>query len=123
MALPDADTVGWYRHGAAPGDRAGSAVLAGHVDSRDRGLGALAALRFTRTGDRVRVTLADGTPLTYRVVDRMSYAKRALPADRLFGRGGPAALRLVTCGGSFMPEAGGYTENLVVTAVPTGSTS
>jgi hypothetical protein len=45
MALPDdVDRVGWYRFGPAPG-AAGSAVLAGHVDDAEQGLGALAALR------------------------------------------------------------------------------
>jgi hypothetical protein len=42
MALPDdVDRLGWYRFGPVPGAE-GSAVLAGHVDDAEQGLGALA---------------------------------------------------------------------------------
>jgi hypothetical protein len=121
MALPDARRVGWYRHGASPGTGRGSAVLAGHVDSREVGLGALVRLRESRAGDRVVVTRADGSRVPYRVVRVVAHAKAALPLASLFRRGGAPVLRVVTCGGSFSPEAGGYEENVVVTAVPAGS--
>ena len=53
MTLPaDVDRVGWYRFGPAPGDD-GSAVIAGHVDDREQGLGALAPLRDAAVGDEV----------------------------------------------------------------------
>ena len=40
MALPpDPRTIGWYRYGAGPGDRVGSVVLGGHLDSREYGVG------------------------------------------------------------------------------------
>jgi len=49
MALPeDVDRVGWYRFGPAPGSAEGTAVLAGHVDDAEQGLGALAPLREGR---------------------------------------------------------------------------
>src|SRR4029077_16363446 len=42
MALPtSASMVGWYRFGSRPLDRAGATVLAGHVDTRADGVGAL----------------------------------------------------------------------------------
>lgn len=34
---PDGARVGWYRHGPVPGAAGGSAVLAGHVDTRRDG--------------------------------------------------------------------------------------
>ena len=45
------------------------------------------------------------------------FDQQALPAE-VFARTGPERLRLVTCTGPYLPEAGGYQQNLVVTAVP-----
>ena len=51
--------------------------------------------------------------------------KRALPVDLLFTREGPPRLTLVTCGGPFLPDIGGYRDNVVVVAepAPVGSSS
>jgi len=118
MELPeDVDRVGWYRFGPAPG-AGGSAVLAGHVDERDQGLGVLAALRATPIGAEVLVTDAAGAVTRWRVVSRETVQKQALPLDRLFTRDGPPRLVLVTCGGPFLPELGSYRDNLVVVAEP-----
>jgi hypothetical protein len=119
MALPDDPRIlGWYRFGPTVGERDGAAVVAGHVDSRQYGIGPLAALAAVRPGADVVVTRADGRTLRYRVVGVERIAKQALPLDRLFARSGPHRLFLVTCGGAFVPEAGGYTDNVIVTAVP-----
>lgn len=117
----DARQVGWYRFGPEPGSEAGSAVLVGHRDSRTQGAGALFPLDRARPGDRVTVTLADATVVTYQVTERRWYDKQALPLASLFDRSGPARLTLVTCGGAYDPERGGYQQNLVVTAVPVGA--
>jgi hypothetical protein len=66
----------------------------------------------------VAVTLADGTVVTYRVSAVERVPKTVLPADRLFARDGPPQLALITCGGDFDREKGGYTDNVVVTAAP-----
>lgn len=117
MRLPDDPRVlGWYRFGAGPGDR-GSVVLAGHVDSRRFGVGPLAELQAIGVGDRVEVaTGRDGTR-SYRVDSIERFDRQALPAE-VFARTGPERLRLVTCTGPYVPEAGGYQQNLVITAVP-----
>jgi hypothetical protein len=118
MALPDdVDRVGWYRFGPAPGDD-GSAVLAGHVDDAEQGLGALAPLRDAAVGDDVVVTDAAGTESRWRVVSRELLQKQALPLDRLFAREGPPRLTLITCGGPFLAEFGSYRDNVVVVAEP-----
>lgn len=118
MAIPDeVDRVGWYRFGPAPGD-GGSAVLAGHVDDRDQGLGELAPLRAADAGAEVEVTDAAGTATRWHVVSREQIDKQALPLDRLFAREGPPRLVLVTCGGEFLPEYGSYESNVVVVAEP-----
>ena len=118
MTIPaEVDRVGWYRFGPVPGGD-GSAVIAGHVDSRTQGFGALAPMRGAEPGDDVLVTDADGTTTRWRVVSRELIEKRALPLDRLFGREGPPRLTVVTCGGPFLPEVGGYRDNVVVVAEP-----
>jgi hypothetical protein len=118
MALPpDPRVLGWYRFGPAPGAGNGSVVLAGHLDSERYGLGPLVGLREVEAGDGVRVTTSDGSRRSYRVVDVRRYDRQALP-EELFARTGAERLRIITCGGEYLPEAGGYQQNLVVTAVP-----
>jgi len=116
MALPaTAFAVAWYRFGAGPLDRAGATVLAGHVDTRDEGVGPLAALASVRGGDLVEVR-AGRHIITYRItaVTRISKALIDLPA--VFSRAGRPRLHLVTCGGVYLPEEGGYQDNVVVAA-------
>ncbi|SFT32618.1 Sortase family protein [Geodermatophilus amargosae] len=118
MELPDdVGRAGWYRFGPAPG-APGSAVLAGHVDDAEQGLGALAPLREAAPGQEVLVTDAAGATTRWRVVSRELLDKQALPVDLLFGREGPPRLTLVTCGGPFLPDVGGYRDNVVVVAEP-----
>ena len=118
MALPDhPQQVGWYRYGPQPGDASGSVVLGGHVDSRADGIGPLAALGRLERGDRIVVQQAAGRQV-YRVRSVQLISKRALPVAALFDRSGPAALRILTCGGPYDPSRGGYRDNLVVTAEP-----
>jgi hypothetical protein len=119
MTLPeDVDRVGWYRFGPAPGDDEGTAVLAGHVDDAEQGLGALAPLREVEVGAEVRVTDAAGAVTDWRVVSRELIEKRAVPLDALFQRTGPPRLVLLTCGGEFQPELRSYADNVVVVAEP-----
>ena len=53
--------LGWWRDGAAPGDRNGAVLVAGHVDSANAGIGAFFRLPQARRGDRVQVTTARRT--------------------------------------------------------------
>jgi hypothetical protein len=118
MALPpDPREVGWYRFGPAPGSGGGSAVLAGHVDTQEYGVGPLARLGEVGPGDRIDVRLSTGRSTTYRVDSVERFDRQALP-ESVFGRAGRERLRVVTCTGPYLPEAGGYQQNLVVTAVP-----
>jgi sortase (surface protein transpeptidase) len=118
MAIPDdVDRAGWYRFGPAPGAD-GSAVIAGHVDDREQGLGVLEPLREAAVGTEVVVTDAAGTTTRWRVVSRELISKQALPLEQLFARSGAPRLTLVTCGGPFLPEFGSYRDNVVVVAEP-----
>jgi sortase (surface protein transpeptidase) len=118
MAIPaDVGRVGWYRFGPVPGTP-GSAVVAGHVDDAEQGLGILARLREAAAGQEVVVTDAEGTTSRWRVVSRELITKAALPLDRIFARSGPPRLVLLTCGGPFLPEYRSYRDNVVVVAEP-----
>jgi LPXTG-site transpeptidase (sortase) family protein len=119
MEVPlDVATVGWYRFGPGPGATEGSAVLSGHVDDYEQGLGAFYRLGKLEVGATVTVQLADGTVLDYRVRNVERVAKPELPVGQVFARDGAPRLTLVTCGGDFNRAAGVYTENVVVTAEP-----
>lgn len=118
MQLPaNPEVLGWYRFGPAPGSGRGSVVLAGHLDSRRFGLGPLVTLRTAEVGDRVRVTNDNGRARSYEIQAVRRFDRQGLP-DRIFDRSGPERLHLITCGGAYDPDAGGYQQNLVVTAVP-----
>jgi sortase (surface protein transpeptidase) len=118
MELPeDVSRVGWYRFGPVPGAD-GSAVLAGHVDDREQGAGALYPLQEADVGDELTITDAAGTATRWRVVSRELITKQVLPVDRIFARDGAPRLTLITCGGPFLPEFSSYRDNVVVVAEP-----
>jgi sortase (surface protein transpeptidase) len=119
MEVPEnVATAGWYRFGPAPGEQHGSVVLSGHINDRDQGVGAFAVLADVAEGEPVRVTMADGRVLDYRVVARERFDKSVVPMGRIFDRSGAPRLTLVTCGGAFDRASGNYRDNIVVTAVP-----
>jgi hypothetical protein len=119
MELPDDPArIGWYRFGPAPGDPRGSVVLGGHVDSVRYGVGPLARLASVEVGARIAVTAADGTTQRYRVTSIERISKAALPTDRLFDPDTAPRLVVITCGGRYLPEAGGYEDNIVLIAKP-----
>lgn len=121
MTVPtDVAEIGWYRHGPVPG-ATGSAVLAGHVDSRTQGRGAFFSLDRLAPGDEVEVTDAAGDTTTWVVTGRQTIDKDVLPLEEVFRRDGPARLVLVTCGGDFDGSARSYRSNVVVTAEPRSS--
>jgi Sortase domain len=118
MALPDRPTkIGWYSYGPRPGATSGSAVLGGHIDSRRYGIGPLAGLRRLARGDDIVVRTATGS-VSFEVSSVRMISKRALPLNEIFDRDGAPRLRIVSCGGAYLPAQGGYQDNVVVTAVP-----
>jgi hypothetical protein len=120
MALPTKPTeIGWYAYGPRPGDPQGSAVLGGHLDSREYGIGPLAVLRRLHKGDVIVVETTTGRE-NFRVTSVRLIRKQALPLHTLFDRGGDRRLRIITCGGPYFSSRGGYQDNLVVTAIPAG---
>ncbi len=121
MEIPDdVDDLGWYDPdgiGVAPG-LAGTAVLAGHVDSRSQGRGALYELRELAVGDPIEVALEDGSVQTWRVTAVVQYPKATLPYAEVFTWAGPPRLALITCGGEFDRTERSYLDNIVAYAEP-----
>jgi hypothetical protein len=117
MEIPeDVTAVGWYRYGPAPGEP-GSAVLAGHVDSRRQGLGVLHRLREVEVGAPIEIVDADGNRTRWEVTALRQLPKAELPTEELFRREGQPTLAIVTCGGSFDPALGRYADNVIAYAV------
>lgn len=116
-AIPTNPAVaGWYRFGSVPGAPRGATVLMAHVDDAQR-LGPLAAMASLSPGDRINVTTSDGS-VSYHV-DRVGRVpKDDLDTDALFSRNSAPRLHVVTCGGPFDEEEGGYRDNVVAVAVP-----
>jgi sortase (surface protein transpeptidase) len=106
--------TGWYTNSPPPG-ATGSAVIAGHVDSR-AGPGVFFWLRDLRTGERIYVRRADGTMAIFIVTKVQLYAKNAFPTAAVYGSVPDAELRLITCGGTFDYARGSYLSNVVVYA-------
>lgn len=122
MELPgDPDVAGWYRHGALPGEVAGSAVIAAHVTAQGR-RGALYPLAQVQAGQVVLVT-GPKRILRYRITSVVAESRGDVDLARLFSRSGAPRLHIVTCAGRWDPVRRSYDNTLVVTAVPvpTGS--
>jgi sortase (surface protein transpeptidase) len=100
-----------------PGEQ-GTAVIAGHVDSRTQGRGAFWPLRELRPGDVIEVVHEDGTSTRWRVDEVVRYPKTDIPIEDIFTFDGDERLALITCGGEFDRSAGAYLDNYVVMASP-----
>jgi len=109
--------VGWYQRGSVPG-RAGTAVLASHVDSRAEGRGVFFRLAEMVPGDPIELVDASGERSRWVVVARDMHLKQELPSGVLFAESGPVRIALVTCGGRFDTAARSYTHNIIVWAEP-----
>lgn len=107
--------AGWYRYSPTPG-QLGPAVILGHVDSARYGPGVFYRLGTLRRGEVVDVTRADGRVARFRVDRVAQFPKAQFPTAQVYGNVDHAALRLVTCGGTFDRSSGSYEDNIVVFA-------
>lgn len=121
MEIPeDIRLVGWYDLGVAPGAEQGSAVLVAHRDGRVQGRGVFYSIGNLKPGNRIEVTRDDGSNITYEVVARELISKTGFTkqAPELFAIDGPHRLTLISCGGYYDRDNGGYQANVIVTALP-----
>ena len=119
LQVPATTTVaGWFTGSPRPGT-VGSAIIAGHVDSKT-GPGIFFWLRALHRGDRIYVGRADGTMAVFTVTGVRKFAKDAFPTSAVYGPVPDPELRLITCGGVFDRSRGSYLSNVVVFARLTG---
>jgi hypothetical protein len=109
----------WYKYSATPG-QIGSSVIEGHLDSR-QGPAVFFRLGALRPGDTIDINLADGITAIFRITGVREYAKAKFPAKAIYGATDYAALRLITCGGTFDYATGHYLSSTVVFASLTAS--
>lgn len=107
----DPSVLGWWRSGAAPGARTGTALLTGHTVHS--GGGALDDLEQLESGDHI-VVWSSAAHLDFRVqrVSVLSKEQLANEAEQLFSQSVPGRLVLVTCEDWNGTE---YESNVVVT--------
>ncbi|HLL62835.1 MAG TPA: sortase [Propionibacteriaceae bacterium] len=110
--------VGWWDGSSYVGDDYGSTVIAGHVDTLDRGVGFFVRLWKAEVGERIVVS-AGNARQAYTITKLRQVPRTDLVDDEeVFAIDGPPRLVLITCTGEFRPERGGYSRNLVVVASP-----
>jgi len=111
--------VGWWKDGPLPGAR-GNAVVVGHVDS-ETGPAVFYGLSSLRRGDQIMVTRRDSVTVRFAVRSVERFPLEHFPANRVYRRGGPPGLVLLTCGGKYDRSVSRYQDNVVVFATPAGS--
>jgi sortase (surface protein transpeptidase) len=114
MEVPNFGLAGWYEPGPRPG-APGPAVIAAHVDSV-KGPDVFFRLKELTDGDEITVKHADGAETTFEVRRSEQQLKEDLPVDRIWSDTKEVALRLITCGGNFDPNARSYKSNVIVYA-------
>jgi hypothetical protein len=118
MQVPPLSTrageAAWYKYSVAPG-QIGASVIEGHVDNY-LGPAVFFRLGALHPGDSIDVTLADGVTAVFRVTGVRQYAKSNFPAKTVYRAAGYAALRLITCGGTFDYSTRNYLSSTVVFA-------
>ncbi|MET1133141.1 MAG: class F sortase [Aeromicrobium sp.] len=115
----DAAQAGWFEEGPVPG-QLGSSVILGHVDSTE-GPAVFHELSDLRPGEAIEVRRADGTVAEFEVDRVATYENEDFPAQAVYaGSPGEPALNLVTCGGEYDKDRGGWQSNVVVFAAFVG---
>lgn len=109
-----AGDTGMYAGGSRPG-QAGPTVVVGHVDSRS-GPAVFFRLARLRRSQPIVLDGEDGRSVTYYVDTVRRYPKSEFPTKAVYGPTSRPVLRLITCGGVYDRENGGYRDNVVVFA-------
>ncbi|MGH9069375.1 MAG: class F sortase [Acidimicrobiales bacterium] len=117
---PHYNEAAWYKYSPTPG-QVGPSIIEGHIDSAAEGPSVFFRLGALKPGEKVDVTLADKTVAVFTITGVRQYRKAAFPTATVYGNTNFAALRLLSCGGSFDHATGHYLSNTVVFASLTSS--
>jgi hypothetical protein len=112
---PLTNEAAWYKYSPTPG-QLGPSIIEGHVDSLSAGPSVFFRLGDLTPGDLVYVTLADRRVAVFKVTGVRLYPKDRFPTSTVYGNTDYAALRLITCGGSFDEQSHHYDSNVVAFA-------
>lgn len=113
-----AGLAAWYKNSPTPG-QVGSSIIEGHVDS-ETGPAVFYRLGALRPGNHIDVRLANGVTAIFKVSGVREYRKENFPDQLIYGAAHYAALRLITCGGTFDPVTRHYLSSTVVFATLSG---
>lgn len=118
MAVPeDLQTVGWYEPGFKPGEM-GSAVFAGHVNSRFGLPTVFKDLETLEVGDIFSILAETEEELTFEVVAKNTYDFRNAPLEEIYGPQDVPTINLITCDDDlWLGAENTYRDRVVVTAV------
>lgn len=119
-STPQTNEAAWFGGSPTPGS-VGPSVIEGHIDSAYQGPSVFFELGALVPGDTVDVTLADGAVAVFTVTGVRQYSKASFPTGVVYGNTDFAALRLITCGGTFDTTTHQYLSNTVVFASLTSS--
>lgn len=114
MDVPKNDyNVAWYNLGYKPGEN-GSAVIAGHYDTRAGTPAVFYELGNLAVGETIEVEYPNKETHTFRVTDKQVYNHDQVPMQKVFNTKGTAGLNLITCQGVFDPNSQIYSKRMVV---------
>jgi hypothetical protein len=114
----DVHQVCYWAGGALVGDKAGTTVLAGHINWAGV-TGAFGNLAALRGGEIVYTSDAHDAVTKWRIV-RVKHRSKTLGVDpdAFVGHSGPRRLYLISCGGAFDSAEASYVDNIYVLAKP-----
>ncbi|HEU4347600.1 MAG TPA: class F sortase [Actinoplanes sp.] len=106
--------AGWFDQGPSPG-QFGPALIVGHADTRT-GPSVFHDLAKLRPGQKIEVLRDDRRVAIFEVNSVENFGKEKLPIKRVYADYSRPSLRLVTCGGTWLGEGRGYSDNIIVFA-------
>ena len=112
---PLTNEAAWYKYSPTPG-QPGPSIIEGHVDSLTAGPSVFFRLGDLTPGDLVYITLADRQVAVFKITGVRLYPKDQFPTSTVYGSTDYAALRLITCGGTFDEQSRHYDSNVVAFA-------
>lgn len=116
----DPAAVGWWADGPVPGSGLGTSVLAGHVNTADRGPGALRSIDALQPGDQLSV-VGWAQPVNFAVEQIVRYPRAAVPPTA-FDQRVPGRIAIVSCS-ELDARTGTYLDNIIVYARRTDATA
>jgi LPXTG-site transpeptidase (sortase) family protein len=104
--------VGWYKYGPTPGE-IGPSVVVGHLNTIN-GAAVFYDLNKLETGDKFEIEREDGKTAKFEVISKEVVPQDNFPTEKIYGPTNFAAIRLITCHGTYQRDKGHYSDDLVV---------